>query len=108
MLDAAGFIEEEPAAAFAPAGQQVPCKTLPKPSKAPKAGSGGGWGIALWGKVVGALIMVFYAVRGIFLLLVQLLKPKKRSATKPPPPKPVLTVTRNSTLQRRQLRTTAS
>jgi Cu/Ag efflux pump CusA len=83
----------EVAAATAPRGQQVPCESEPKPAKRPKAAGRPSWGIALWGKVAGALIMVFYALRGIGLLILQLFKPKKKAAStpgapKPPPPAP--------------------
>jgi len=37
--------------------------------------------LTLWGKLVGALLMVFYMIRGIFLLIAQLFKRKQ-----PPPP----------------------
>ena len=75
------------AAATAPAGQHVPCEIETKIEKAPS--SKGSWAIALWGKVAGALIMVFYVFRGIFLLLMQLFKRKRsvpKAAPKPPPP----------------------
>jgi multidrug efflux pump subunit AcrB len=78
----------EVAAATAPPGHPVPCDEEPAPRKRPERAAGGGWAIALWGKVASALIMVFYAIRGIFLLLGQLFKSKKRAV---PPPKPPTT-----------------
>ena len=38
--------------------------------------------LTIWGKIVNVLLMIFYAIRGIFLLLSQLFKRK----TPPPPP----------------------
>ncbi len=40
--------------------------------------------LTVWGKLVSVLLMIFYAIRGIFLLLGQLFKRKQ-----PPPPPPV-------------------
>ncbi|MCP3869665.1 MAG: MMPL family transporter [Gammaproteobacteria bacterium] len=42
--------------------------------------------LVIWGKVVSVLLMVFYLVRGIFLLLGQFFK-RKKSAPPPPPPR---------------------
>jgi multidrug efflux pump subunit AcrB len=78
------------AAATAPAGQQFPCETGAPVAAAAKRRSRPSWGMAVWGKVANVLILLFYAVRGIGLLLGQLLKPRPkpapRSATPPPSP----------------------
>jgi len=48
--------------------------------------------LTIWSKLVGGLMIVFYLVRGVFLLLTQLLK-RKKSAPPPPPPPPAGTTT---------------
>ncbi len=73
----------EVAAAHAAPGQQVPCdvqpaKQEPKAPPAPK----GSLLITVWGKFIGAVFMLFYAIRGIFLLLIHLFKPKPKPVVK--------------------------
>ncbi len=79
----------EVAAANAPAGHQVPCDAQVAPEPAVKESKPvepkGSLAIAIWGKLVGAIILVFYAIRGIFLLLIHLLKPKPKPKPKPAP-----------------------
>jgi hypothetical protein len=84
----------EVASATAPPGMIVPCsldeqKPAPKEKKAKS--SRGSILIGVWGRLVEAFVMVFYLVRGIFLLLFDLVKNlfKKKSTGKqtPPPPK---------------------
>ena len=52
-----------------------------RPQKAPLL-------IRVWGQVANVLLMLFYAIRGIFLLLGQLFQRKKKAAPPPPPPPP--------------------
>jgi multidrug efflux pump subunit AcrB len=80
----------EVAMATAPPGTNVPC-SLDEPERAEKPKpkrSVGGVLIGLWGRLVEALVMVFYLIRGIFLLLFDLVKGllKKKPAAKPTPP----------------------
>jgi len=79
----------EVAVATARPGINVPCsveeaekanKTTPKPK-------GGGF-IKVWGHVVEAFVLVFYAIRGIFLLLYDLLKNLLKKKSSNPPPRP--------------------
>ncbi|MES9964998.1 MAG: efflux RND transporter permease subunit [Candidatus Sedimenticola sp. 20ELBAFRAG] len=44
--------------------------------------------LTIWAKVAGGLMMLFYAIRGIFLLISQMVV-KKKSPPPPPPPPPV-------------------
>ncbi len=84
----------EVAAAHAAPGQSVPCETEPEPEKAklkPKTPRGSVL-IAVWGKLIEALVLVFYALRGIFLLLSSLLKPKKKAAPAAAPATPAAAV----------------
>jgi hypothetical protein len=71
----------EVAAATAPTGQEVPCaiksEPLPAADVAKQRSGGPSWVLTLWGHVANALIMVFYAIRGIFLLLGELFRRKK-------------------------------
>ncbi|MES9966739.1 MAG: efflux RND transporter permease subunit, partial [Sedimenticola sp.] len=48
--------------------------------------------LTIWAKVAGGLMMLFYAVRGIFLLLGQMFA-RKRAAPPPPPPPPPASAT---------------
>ncbi len=68
----------EVAAATAPVGSTVPC-SLEKPQA--KAKRSRPTAIAVWGKLVEVVTLVFYGVRGIFLLLSDLIK-KRRSGGK--------------------------
>jgi hypothetical protein len=87
----------EVAVATAPAGVNVPCsveerekaqKAATRPTPAANKPKIGGFAINLWGKLIGAIAMVFYLVRGIFLLLADLLKSlfKKKAAPAPKAP----------------------
>lgn len=58
----------------------------PVAEAAPKAYKTPLW-LTIWSKLVGGVMVVFYLVRGIFLLLAQLFK-RKQSAPPPPPPTP--------------------
>jgi multidrug efflux pump subunit AcrB len=82
----------EVAVATAPAGVNVPCaieekERAERPEPKP---AGGGLLIGLWGRLVEAVVMAFYLIRGVFLLLYDLIKNllKKKSAAKQPPPPP--------------------
>ncbi|MBK1719930.1 efflux RND transporter permease subunit [Thiocystis violacea] len=79
------------AAASMPPGVDIPClmETAPVESgsaKAPRA-SRNGLGSRVWGMAVEVLVLLFYAVRGIFLLLFEALKglrkPKAKSKSSP-------------------------
>jgi multidrug efflux pump subunit AcrB len=79
----------EVAAATAPAGHQVPCETAPqtvkaKTPRAPKTP----WLLIIWSKLIGAIILIFYAIRGIVLLLAQLFKRKPKPSPRPSAPPP--------------------
>jgi multidrug efflux pump subunit AcrB len=81
----------EVAVATAPAGVVVPCsEPQPEPETSHKAPAGpkGSRLITAWGYVVEGITLVFYAVRGIFLLLYDLVKNllKKKKPTAPPTP----------------------
>jgi hypothetical protein len=77
---AAGFIPTE-AIPTMPDQPAVPvAEAAPKAYKTPL------W-LTIWSKLVGGVMVVFYLVRGIFLLLGQLFK-RKQSAPPPPPPTP--------------------
>jgi multidrug efflux pump subunit AcrB len=89
----------EVAVATAPPGVNVPCSVeeREKAEKKAEAESGarakpriGGLAINLWGKLVGAVAMVFYLLRGIFLLVADivknLLRKKQPAPPKSPPP----------------------
>ncbi len=84
----------EVAAATAGHGVEMPpCSSDVKVQPARPRGRRAGWGIALWGNLIGAITMVFYALRGIFLLLSQMIgkrfsKPKPRAAAPAPRPDP--------------------
>ncbi len=67
--EAGGFSEEE----------VVPKPVDKKPSGTPIL-------LTLWSKVVSVLIMVFYAVRGLVLLVVHLVKPRPKPKPKAPAP----------------------
>ncbi|MEA3276324.1 MAG: efflux RND transporter permease subunit [Pseudomonadota bacterium] len=78
----------EVAVATAPRGMNVPC-SVEEAEKATKARQKpkGAWLRAAWGHAVEAFILVFYAIRGIFLLLFDLVKnlvkKKKKPAAQP-------------------------
>ena len=76
---AAGFIPTE----AVPTMPEQPA--VPAVGGAPQAYKTPLW-LTIWSKLVGALMIVFYLVRGVFLLLRQLLKPKKSAPPSPPPP----------------------
>ncbi len=79
----------EVAVATAPAGVNVPCATEEAGrAEARRERPRGGGLIGVWGKVVEAFTMVFYLVRGIFLLLFDLLKGLRKKKTAAPPPRP--------------------
>jgi multidrug efflux pump subunit AcrB len=71
----------EVAAATAAAGRQMPCASESK-SERPKLmwASRPSWAVAVWGKLVEILVLAFYIVRGIFLLLGQMFRRKRRPA----------------------------
>ena len=81
----------EVAAATAPPGVTVPC-TMDEEEKVQKEekakGSGGGGLVKVLGNIVQVFVMIFYAIRGIFLLLFDVLKglfkKKKRPVAKAP------------------------
>ena len=75
---AAGFIPTE----SIPTMPDQPA--VPVAEAAPKAYKTPLW-LTIWSKLVGGVMVVFYLVRGIFLLLGQLFK-RKQSAPPPPPP----------------------
>ncbi|CAK0780498.1 Acriflavin resistance protein [Gammaproteobacteria bacterium] len=73
------------AMATAPAGTTLPCLeevSIPSRRRSSSRGSALVW---LWGKVAGILMMLFYIVRGIILLLVQVVGPKSKPKPKPKP-----------------------
>ncbi len=73
----------EVAAASAPAGVNVPC-TLEK--RRPQARTGPPLAIRVWGKAIEVITLVFYGIRGVFLLLFDLVKKRmagKKKAVKP-------------------------
>ncbi|MCU0766147.1 MAG: efflux RND transporter permease subunit [Gammaproteobacteria bacterium] len=79
---------EVAAAGCASAGIPVPEEIVVPATTAaaqPKPASSGGLLLTIWSKVAGALMMIFYAVRGLVLLLGQAFKKKT------PPPRPVAT-----------------
>ncbi|MCP3667160.1 MAG: MMPL family transporter [Gammaproteobacteria bacterium] len=73
--EAGGFSEEE---------------VVPKPVN--KKSSGTPILLTLWSKIVSVLIMVFYAVRGLVLLVVHLMKPKPKPKAQVPVAPPKATV----------------
>jgi hypothetical protein len=80
----------EVAAATAPAGGSVPCAAVEakKVQKAKKESKGSAL-VTVWGYVVEGITLVFYLIRGIFLLLFDLLKglvKKKKPVAKPTRP----------------------
>jgi hypothetical protein len=81
----------EVAAATALPGVDVPCSTEEEKhaQKARSRPRGGGF-IKVWGYVVEAFVLLFYAVRGIFLLLYDLVKNllKKKQPPRSTPPRP--------------------
>ncbi|OQX31554.1 MAG: acriflavin resistance protein [Candidatus Sedimenticola endophacoides] len=66
------------------AGGEIDIPLPDIPEAAPKANSAPLL-LTIWAKTAGALIMLFYGLRGLFLLLLQLL-PKRAGKTPPPPP----------------------
>jgi hypothetical protein len=79
----------EVAAATAPPGQQIPCESEPQTVKSSTSSAHKTpLLLTIWSNLVGALIMVFYAIRGIFLLIMQMFKrkPKPKPPAPPPPP----------------------
>jgi hypothetical protein len=81
---------EVAAAGCAAAGIPVPEEIVvpvAAPAQPRQASSGGGLLLTVWSKVAGALLMVFYAVRGLFLLLGSMFK-KKAPAARPAPAAP--------------------
>jgi hypothetical protein len=81
----------EVAVATAPRGVSVPCSVEEdeKRQKKVRVKPAGGGLIKVWGFVVEAVVLVFYAVRGIFLLLFDLIKNLfKKKRVPPPPPRP--------------------
>jgi multidrug efflux pump subunit AcrB len=78
----------EVAAQTAPSGATVPCSTpgvqdKPKPEKRPKENIL----VAAWGYVVEGISLVFFLIRGIFLLLYDVLKGLVKKKKKEPAPK---------------------
>ena len=75
----------EVAAAGMPAGEMLPIldeeqQPEPAPAEKPasgKASKGSGFILSIWSKVAGALLMVFYAIRGLGLLLLQFLRKRR-------------------------------
>jgi hypothetical protein len=79
----------EVAAATAPSGATVPCSTEEAERKQQKEKKPKGSAlIKVWGYVVEGIVLIFYAIRGIFLLLIDFVKgflKKKKPAAKPAP-----------------------
>ena len=79
----------EVAAAGLPPGESLPLaeedRDEPEAAMTEPAATkkGGGVLITVWGKVAGALLMVFYAIRGLFLLLLQPFKRRRRRGGTP-------------------------
>jgi hypothetical protein len=81
----------EVAAATAPAGVEIaaletistPSEVKPEAAPVPAVAKTPVW-FLVWGKLIGAITLVFYLIRGIFLLLAQLFKKKKKSGGTPP------------------------
>ena len=83
----------EVAAAGLPPGETLPIpeeELSEKPASVSRQGrKGGGLLLRVWGKVAAVLIMVFYAIRGIFLLIAQQWHRWRAAKASPPaPPKP--------------------
>jgi len=79
------------AAAGIPVPEEIVVPTAAGPVRAKPSRSSGGLLLTVWSKVAGALMMVFYAVRGLFLLLGQMFRkkaPAARPAPAAPPPAP--------------------
>jgi len=80
----------EVAVATAPAGVNVPCAAgEAERAQTQRETRASGGLIGVWGKVVEGVTMVFYLIRGIFLLLFDFLKgllKKKKPASPPPRP----------------------
>ncbi|MBN2887418.1 MAG: efflux RND transporter permease subunit [Chromatiaceae bacterium] len=92
------------AVASAPPGADIPCRravpeVAPEVAKASPRPQRRGWIARLWGGLIEALTLVFYAVRGIFLLLFDVVQsrlkrrrqtraPITRRAESPPAPSP--------------------
>jgi hypothetical protein len=68
-----------------PGGASIPSEERAKPAVTSVAPPKTPLLLTIWGKLVSVLLMLFYAIRGIFLLLGQMFR-KKRSATPVPPP----------------------
>jgi multidrug efflux pump subunit AcrB len=64
------------AAAGVPVPEEIVVPAATGPAQARPSRSSGGLLLTLWAKVAGALLMVFYAVRGLFLLLGQMFRKK--------------------------------
>jgi hypothetical protein len=79
------------ASAGIPVPEEIVIPAAAVPVQAKTSRSSGGLLLTVWSKVAGALTMVFYAVRGLFLLLGQMFRkkaPAARPAPAAPPPAP--------------------
>jgi hypothetical protein len=79
------------ASAGIPVPEEIVIPAAAGPVQAKPSRSSGGLLLTVWSKVAGALTMVFYAVRGLFLLLGQMFRkkaPAARPAPAAPPPAP--------------------
>jgi len=80
----------EVAAAGLPEGVTLPIPeeeaSATAPVAPPEPKSGSGILMTLWGKLAGALLMVFYALRGIVLLILQFFKKRFSGPAQPPAP----------------------
>ncbi len=79
----------EVAAAGSDLDPVVLMQSNPEPMAKQPSESKGSLLISIWGKVAGAILMLFYAVRGIALLVGQMFKNKPKPAANPVTPAPV-------------------